>query len=188
MRLSADIKWIGYSSPATMRNHLIRFTCSEASNLKRISEIEIPSSKVELRVQCGKVAKRSSFVFLKHSRNKSRIIGECSTNRLIDLINDFDFLEKQMNKSGLDFALSDPKVFDCPELFANLKKRNSRKTGVIEETMGTLGFVAGSIAFVFAGTTNILSFLAVMAGLIFLLGSITLSSRNREKYVLIQQE
>ena len=188
MRLSADIKWTDHSSVAKMRNHLIRFACSEASNIKIISESGVPSSKVELSIKCGKVAKRSSFVFLKHSRKKSRIMGECPTNRLIDLINDFDFLENQMNKSGLDFALSDPKVFDCPELFANLKKRNSRKTGVIEETMGTLGFVAGSIAFVFAGTTNILSFLAVMSGLVFLLGSITLSSRNREKYVLIQQE
>jgi hypothetical protein len=187
MQLSADIKWIGYSSATKMRNHLIRFACSEKSNFSRISKSVIPSPQVEISVQCGKVAKRSSFVFLRHSRNKSQIIGKCSTNRLIDLINDFDFLEKQMNKSGLDFTLSDPKVFGCSELFANLKKRNSRKKVVLEEILGTSGFVAGGLAFIFAGT-NLISFLAVISGLIVLLLSITLSSQNRKKYVLIQHE
>jgi hypothetical protein len=188
VRLSADIKWAVYSSVAKMRNHLVQFACSEKSNLKRITNAEIPSSKVEISVQCGKVAKRSSFVFLKHSRNKSRIMGACSTNRLIDLINDFELLEKNMNKSGLDFTLSDPKVFGCPELFANLDKRRSQKTRVLEEMMATLGFAAGALAFIFAGGTNLISFFAVISGMVFLLGSTILSSGNREKYVLIQQE
>ena len=92
MRLCADMKWTDCSSKVRMRKHLASFICAKKSNLKRIFEgIALPASNhVELSIKCGKVAERSYFVFLKRSRKKSRIMGVCSTNRLFDLIDDFN--------------------------------------------------------------------------------------------------
>lgn len=174
-----------------MRTQLMPFACSERSNFRRIAKDEplYSSYRIEISVRCGKVAKRSSFVFLRYSLNKSRIIGLCSTNKLVDLINDFDFLEEQMNKSGIGFALSDPKVFiGKSELFGNLTKRGSLKLAVLADFIGTLGFVSGATAFILVGELNIISLLAFLFGLLFLIGSIILSGGNQQKYILIQQE
>jgi hypothetical protein len=191
VRLSADIKWADYSSLDRMKKQLIPFACSEISNSTRIVKDEslFSSNRVEISVRCGKVAKRSSFVFLRYSRNKSRIIGACPTNKLIDLINDFDLLEEQMNQSGIGFTLSDPKVFiDNLERFSNLYKRGSLKIALLADFIGTLGFISGATAFVLVGEPNLISILAVILGLIFLMGSIILSSGNQQNYILIEQE
>lgn len=191
MRLSADIKWVDYSSLDRMRKHLIPFACSERSNSARIAKDKSLSSsdRVEISVRCGKVAKRSTFVFLRYSRNKSRIIGTCSTNKLMDLVNDFDLLEERMNQSGVCFTLSDPKVFiGNSELLGNLNKKGSLKLAILADFIGTLGFVSGATAFVFVGEPNLISIIAVFLGLIFLMGSIMLSGGNQRKYILIQQE
>ena len=103
MRLSADMKWTGCSSTAGIKNRLINFVCIEESNFEKIFEATTPpySGRIEMCINGGKVASRSYFVFLKSSRKKSRIIGECSTNRLADLIEDFDLLKKQMKRINL---------------------------------------------------------------------------------------
>ena len=174
-----------------MRKHLIPFACSERLNsIMMVKDKSLSSSdRVEINVECGKVAKRSSFVFLRHTHNKSRIIGTCSTNKLIDLINDFDILKEQMKQSGICFTISDPKVFiGNSELFGNLNKRGSLKLAVLADFIGTLGFVSGATAFVLVGEPNLTSILAVILGLVFLMGSTMLSSGNKQQYILIQQE
>lgn len=191
MRLSADIKWVDYSSLDRMRKQLTPFACRERSNATRIVKDEslYSSDRVEISVRCGKVPERSSFVFFRYSRNKSRIIGVCSTNKLIDLINDFDFLEEQMNQSGIGFTLSDPKVFiGDSALFGKLNKRGSLKLAVLADFIGTLGFVSGATAFILVGESNLISFLAFILGLLFLIAPIMVSGGHQKKYILIQQE
>ena len=191
MRLSADMKWIGCSSTAKMREHLSDFVCNEKSNFKRIfKESTRPcSDRVEMYIKGGKVTARSRFVFLKCSRKKSRIVGACSTNKLVDLIADFDFLKEQMNRSNLSFTLSDPKVFlDNNELFDTLDKRGSSVKSVLPELLGTIGFVSGATSYLFFREFNQITMVAFILGLIFWVGSVIFGSGNRPKYLFIEQE
>ena len=191
MRLSADMKWMVGSSTTKMREHLVDYVCNEKSDFKGILEQATRpySDQVEMRVKCGKVITRSYFVFLKCSRKKSRIIGTCSTNKLVDLIDDFDFLKEQMKKSNLTFNLSDPKVFlDNNELFNIEDKRGLSMKIVLPELLGTAGFVSGATSYLIFGEFNIFTVVAFILGFIFWVGASIFGSGNRPKYVLIEPE
>lgn len=190
MRLSADIKWIDCSSTG-MREHLRKFVFSEKLNLNGIFKGSTPpsSDQVEVSVRCGKVAKRSSFVFLRGTRNKSQIIGTCSTNRIIDLIDDFDFLKEQMKKSSLTFALSDPKIsLDRNKLVKKADKGFFQKISVLADLFGIVGFISGAIAYLLFGEFNQITLFSLVLGLGFCLGSAVIVCLNHPKYVLIEQE
>jgi hypothetical protein len=189
VRLSADVKWAGYSS--TMRKQLVDFVCNERSNFKSVAEeITRPySNQVEMHVRGGKVTARSFFMLIKCSRKKSRIIGACSTNKLVDLIEDFDFLKEQMKKSNLNFTLSDPKVFlDNNDQLNAVGKRGLSLKSILPELLGTIGFVSGATSYLIFGGFNQITVVAFILGLICWLGSIILGSSNPIKYVFIDQE
>lgn len=191
MRLSADIKWIDLTSKARMREHLLDFICNKRKNLKRIFEGSNPPDfdRVEISVKCGKVAERSSFVFLRRPRNKSRIIGACSTKNLIDLIDDFDFLKEQMNKSNLNYTLSDPKVYlDDKKLVEEADKRSFQMKSLLADFLGIIGFISGAATIFFFGEFNQITILSLILGLIFLMGSAVIGCLNHPKYVLVEQE
>lgn len=188
MRLCADMKWSDCSSKVRMRKHLANFVCARKSNLRRIFEGKaLPAfNHVELSIKCGKVAERSYFVFLKRSRNKSRIMGVCSTNRLFDLIDDFDFLREQMNASNIEFILDDPKVtLDGNKLLEEANKKPQIKT-VLAELLGMIGVVSGATA-IFSGEFNQIKVLTLILGLIFWVGSVVAGNWKRPKYVLVDQ-
>ena len=190
MRLSADIKWIDCSS-TTLRQDLSDYVCSEKSTLTKVFKGSTPpsSKEVEAIVKCGKVAQRSSFVFLRGSRNKSQIIGTCSTNRLVNLIDDFDFLKEQMKKSSLTFALSDPKIsLDRNKLVKKADKGFFQKISVLADLFGIVGFISGAIAYLLFGEFNQITLFSLVLGLGFCLGSAVIVCLNHPKYVLIEQE
>jgi hypothetical protein len=191
MRLSADMKWTGSSSTAKLKNRLFNFVCVEETNLKKIfQDTSLPySGRIEMCVNGGKVNSRSYFVFLKSSRKKSRIIGACSTNRLVDLVEDFDFLKEQMKKLNLTFTLNDPKVFlDNNQLFDNEHKRGISIKSVLPEFLGTIGFVSGATSYLIFGEFNQITAVSFVLGLLFWIGSIFFGSGNHRKYVFIEQE
>lgn len=191
MRLSADIKWATYSSTTKMRKHLSDYVCGKKSNLKRIfkgSNIP-PSDQVEVSVKCGKVAERSSFVFLRGSRNQSQIIGSCSTNHLVDLIDDFDFLKEQMNQSNLTFTLGDPKiVIENNKAIEKANRRIFQVKSVLADFFGLIGFISGAAAYLLYGEFNQVTLLLFMLGLIFWMGSVVIGCWDQPKYVLIEKE
>ena len=191
MRLSADVKWTGCLSTMRMRKQLVDFVCDEKSNFKSLAE-EVTrsySDQVEMYVKGGKVTARSCFMLFKCSRKKSRIIGACSTNKLVDLLEDFDFLKEQMKKSNLNFTLSDPKVFlDNNDHLNAVGKRGSSFKSILPELLGTIGFVSGATSYLIFGGFNQITVVAFILGLICWLGSIILGSSNPIKYVFIEQE
>ncbi len=191
MRLSADVEWIGYSSAGRTREQLVDFVCNEKSNFKNIAEeIARPySNQVEMCVKGGKVTARSYFVLIKCSRKKSQIIGTCSSNKLVDLIEDFGFLKEQMKKSNLTFTLSDPKVFlDNKEYLNTVGKRGSLVKNFLPELLGTIGFVSGATSYIILGGFNQIAVVAFSLGLLCWLGSIIFGSGNSTKYVFIEQD
>jgi hypothetical protein len=191
VRLSADVKWTGCSPTMRMRKQLVDFVCDEKSNFKSLAK-EVTrsySDQVEMYVKGGKVTARSCFMLIKCSRKKSRIIGACSTNKLVDLIEDFDFLKEQMKKSNLNFILSDPKVFlDNNDNLNAVGKRGSSFKSILPELLGTIGFVSGATSYLIFGGFNQITVVAFILGLICWLGSIILGSSNPIKYVFIDQE
>lgn len=190
MRLSVDIKWTDCATTSKMRKHLIRFACSEKSSLKRIfGRGAPPSDQVEISVKCGKVANRSVFVFLKCSRSKSRIIGTCSTNKLVDMVDDFNFLERHMSRSNLTYTLGDPKVFlEKSKICDNVDKRGLSKQIILADFFGATGFISGAMFFVIFGEFNLISMTAFVFGLIFWMGAIISGSFKQTRYILIEQE
>jgi hypothetical protein len=191
VRLSADMKWIGYSSKGRTREQLVNLVCNEKSSFKNIAEeVARPNSnKVEMCVKGGKVTGRSCFVLIKCSRQKSRIIGTCSTNKLVDLLKDFDFLKEQMKKSNLNFTLSDPKVFlDNDEYRSAVGKQRLSVKSILPEMLGTIGFVSGATSYVIFGGFNPITVIAFSMGLLCWLGSIIIGSENSTKYVFVEQE
>jgi hypothetical protein len=191
VRLSAEIKWTGYSSTEKKREHLFDLVCCDKSTFKRVFEeaILLHSDRVEMCIKGGKKVARSFFVFFKCSPKKSRIIGACSTNKLFDLIEDFDFLREQMNKSNMNFALSEPKVYlDKNEVFNAIDKRRLSIRSVLPEFLGTTGFFSGVISCLIFGEFNQIALVAFILGLISWMGSIVIGNWNRPKYVLIEQE
>jgi len=188
VRLYADVKWTDCSSATRMRKHLGSFVCSKKSNLNRIFKGSTPPSpdQVEVSVKCGKVAERSSFVFLRGSRNKSLIVGICSTNYLVDLIHDFDFLEEHMNKSNLAFTLSDPKItLDNNKLFEKADKGFLQIKSVLAQFFGIVGFISGASAYFLFGENTQVSLISLILGGIFLFGSLAIECWNQPKYFLI---
>jgi hypothetical protein len=184
VRLSADVKWTGCSSAERIRDHLSDFECSQKSNLKKIFEGQTPPSpsKVELSVKCGIVARRSSFVFLRRAKNKSRIIGVCSTNQLVDLIDDFDFLRNLIGKSNLKLSISDPKVtLGDKKLIVNMK-------GLLADFFGIVGFISGATSYILFGEVNQITVISFILGIVFWTGSVVIGRWNRPKYLLIEQE
>jgi hypothetical protein len=191
VRLSADMKWIGYSSTARMRMHLGDFVCNKELVFERILKESTKhyQNRVEMCINCGKVAARSYFVFFRCSRKKSRIIGVCSTNKLVELIEDFNFLKKQMKKSNLGYSIGDPKVFlDNSAVFNTSDKQRLSLKGVIPELLGTIGFISGAISYFVFGEFNQITVTAFILGLFFWLGSVIFGSGNSKKYVYIEQE
>ena len=191
VRLSADMKWIDYSSTWKTREHLVSVVCNEKSNFKDIAEeVARPySNQVEMCVKGGKVTARSCFVLIKCSRKKSRIIGTCSTNKLVDLIEDFDFLKEQMKKANLTFAFSDPTVFlESNEHVKTVSKRGSSVKSFLPELLGTTGFVSGATSYVIFGGVNPITVISFTLGLLCWLGSIIFGGSNSKKYVFIEQD
>jgi hypothetical protein len=191
VRLSADIKWTGCSSIERMRNHLSDFTCCQKSNLKKIFKGQAPPAydRVEVSVKCGKVAGRSSFIFLRRPRNKSQIIGVCSTNQLVDLIDDFDFLKLLMDKSNLTFSVSDPKVtLDGNKFIEKTNRGFSNMKSVLADFLGMVGFISGATSYLLFGEANQITVIFFILGLIFWTGSVIIGRWNRPKYLLIEQE
>ena len=191
VRLSADMKWIDYSSTWKTREHLVSVVCNEKSNFKNIAEeVARPySNQVEMCVKGGKVTARSCFVLIKCSRKKSRIIGTCSTNKLVDLIEDFDFLKEQMKKANLTFAFSDPTVFlESNEHVKTVSKRGLSVKSFLPELLGTTGFVSGATSYVIFGGVNPITVISFTLGLLCWLGSIIFGGSNSKKYVFIEQD
>ena len=189
MRLSADIKWIDCSS-TSLRQDLSDYVCSEKSTLTKVFKGSTPpsSNQVEAIVKCGKVAQRSYFVFLRGSRNKSQIIGTCSTNRLVNLIDDFDFLKEQMKKSNLTFALSDPRVTLDNKHVEKADRGLLRTVRVLADLFGIIGFVSGALACLLFGELNQITLISLVLGLTFCLGSVVVGCFDQPKYILIEQE
>ena len=191
MRLSADIKWTDYTSRIGMRNYLYDFVCSKKSNQKGISiESTLPPyDKIEIIVKCGKIAERSCFVFLRCSRNKSRIVGTCSTNRLFDLVDDFDFLTDQMKRSNLSFDLSDPRVtLDSKKFIEEGAGGFLQMDTFLADFFAIVGFILGAVSYLFFGEFNQITVLMFVLGFSFWIGSVVTGKWNRPKYVLIESE
>ena len=191
VQLSADMKWAGYSSTEKMSKHLADFVCGKKSNFKRVFEVPTSpySAQVELCVKGGKVASRSCFVFLKCSRKKSRIIGACSTNKLVDLINDFDILKEHISKSNLNFIFSEPKVFlENNEVYNNVVKSGLSMKTILPDFLGTIGFFSGALSYLVFGELNQITGVMFILGLISWMGSAIFGSWNRQKFVFIEQE
>ena len=190
MRLMTDIKWKGCSSIKELRKKLASFVCDEKSTLKRVfRESASPAfGQVELSVKCGKVAKRSCFVFLKRSRKKSHIIGACSTNRLVDLVDDFDFLKEQIVNSNFVSSISYPKVIlDGDKLIKAFDRGLFRMKSVLADFFGIIGFASGT-AYLFFGELNQITISMFILGLFFWIGSVVVGERSRSKYVLIESD
>jgi len=174
-----------------MRQDLSDYVCSEKSTLARVFKGLTPpsSDEVEAIVKCGKVAQRSSFVFLRGSRNKSQVIGTCSTNRLVNLIDDFDFLKEQMKKSNLTFAMSDPRVtFDNNNHVEKSDRGFLHTVRVLADLFGIIGFVSGALACLLFGELNQITLISLVLGLTFCLGSVVVGCFDQPKYVLIERE
>jgi hypothetical protein len=191
VQLSADMKWTGYSSTKKAREHLVDLICGKKSNFKRVFEAQTSpySAQVELCVKGGKVASRSCFVFLKYSRKKSKIIGACSTNKLIDLINDFDILKEHITKLNLNFRFSEPKIFlENNEVCNNMIGRRLSMKSVLPDFLGTIGFFSGASSYLIFGELNQITVAMFTLGLISWIGSAIFGSWNRQKFVFIEQE
>ena len=191
MRLSAEIKWVGSSSITSMRNHLGDFVCSNQSIMSRVFKGSTPPypEQVEASVKCGKVAKRSFFVFLRSKRNRSRIIGTCSTNHVSDLIEDFDFLKEQMTRSNLTFAISHPKIslYDN-KLFEKVNSGFFHMKSILADLFGVLGLISSASAYLLFDQLKGFTFILFVLGFVFWFGSIAIGCLNRPQYVLIEQK
>lgn len=191
MQLLADIKWTDRSASKKMRKHLSDFICSKKSNLTRIfKDSTLPSSdQIEASVRCGKVAKRSSFILLRGSRNKSKIIGTCSTNHVLDLIDDFDFLMEQMNKSNLTFTLGNPKItLEDDKLFERVDKPFLHIRVFLADFFGIIAFIVGASGYLIFGENTLFAIISLILGLFFCVGSVLIGFWRQPKYILIEEE
>lgn len=191
MQLLADIKWTDRSSSKRMRKHLSDFVCSKKSNVHRIFKDSTPpsSDQIEVSVRCGKVAKRSSFILLRGSRNKSKIIGACSTNHLLDLIDDFDFLREHMNKSNLMFTLGDPKItLEDDKFFEKVNKGFLQMKVFLADFLGIIAFIVGASGYLIFGENTQFAIISLILGLFFCVGSVLIGFWRQPKYILIEEE
>ena len=191
IQLSADIKWKNVNSSIKMKSHLSSFSFNKKWNFKRIFKNSAPPSfaKTEISIKCGKKKNRSSFIFLKNSSNSSQIIGCCNTNRLIHLIEDFDFLKEQMNQSNSFFELSDARIkLDNKKLIDASKKGFFSRNSVLFDLFGTIGFIPAASIYLLFGEFTIVTLIPFIVGLIFWIGSVIVGCWNNPKYVLIDNK
>lgn len=191
MQLSADIKWIDCTSAKKMSKHLKRFSCKKKSNLNRVfKESTQPSiEKTEASYLCGEVKNRSAFIFLKDSEDTSKIIGTCSTNRLVHLIDDFDFLKNKMNESNLNFELSDAKIkLDDNKLIENCDNKIFNVKNTLADLFGMIGFIPAAAIYLLFGEFTLITIIPFIVGLIFWVGSVVIGCWSQPKYVLIEKE
>jgi hypothetical protein len=172
-----------------MENHLYTFKCRKKSNLKRIfTESVPPSAQVKLSIKCGKKKNRSSFIFFRNTDTTCKIVGSCRTNRLIHLIDDFDYLKEQMNKSDLNFELSDAKIkLDNNKLIENNNGFFSKKS-ILVDLFGMIGFIPAASIYLLFGEFTLVTLIPFIVGLIFWVGSIVIGCWKHPKYVLIENE
>jgi hypothetical protein len=191
IQLSADIKWKDSKSAKKMEHHLNPFICSKKWNLKRVFKDSASPSidKTEISVKCGKKKNRSSFIFLRNSENTYQIVGSCCTNRLIHLIDDFDFLKEEMNKSNLYFELSDARIkLDDNKLIEDNNKGFFSKRSVLVDLFGMIGFIPAASIYLLFGEFNSVTVIPFIVGLIFWVGSVVIGCWTHPKYVLIENE
>jgi len=191
VQLSADIKWIDCTSAKKMSKHLKRFSCNKKSNLNRVfsGSTQPSSEKTEASYQCGEVTKRSSFIFLKESADTSKIVGSCCTNRLVHLIDDFDFLKNQMSESNLNFALSDAKIkLDDNKLIENCDNKIFNVKNTLADLFGMIGFIPAAAIYLLFGEFTLVTIIPFIVGLIFWVGSVVIGCWSQPKYVLIEKE
>ena len=190
IQLSADIKWKDSKSAQKMENHLSPFNCSKKWNLKRVFKDSTPPSQdqTELSIKCGKKQNRSSFIFLRNSESTSQIVGSCRTNRLIHLIDDFDFLKEQMNKSTLNFELSDARIkLDDNKLIDDSNKGFFSKRSVLIDLF-VIGFIPAASIYLLFGEFTLVTLIPFIMGLIFWVGSVVIGCWTHPKFVLIENE
>jgi len=191
IQLSADIEWRDSKSAKKMENHLSSFNCNKKWNLKRVFKDSTPPSQdqTELSIKCGKKQNRSSFIFLRNSKSTSQIVGSCRTNRLIHLIDDFDFLKEQMNKSKLNFELSDARIkLDDNKLIDDSNKGFFSKRSVLIDLFGMIGFIPAASIYLLFGEFTLVTLIPFIMGLIFWIGSVVIGCWTHPKFVLIENE
>jgi hypothetical protein len=191
IQLSADIKWKDSKSVEKMGNHLSRFTCNKKANLKKVFKNSTPPSmaQTELSIKCGKTKNRSNFIFLKHTKNANQIVGSCRTNHLIHLIDDFDFLKEQMNKSNLNFELSDARIkLDDKKLIEDKHKGFFGRYSILADLFGMIGFIPAASIYLLFGEFTLVTLIPFIVGLIFWVGSVVIGCWSHPKYVLIEKD
>jgi hypothetical protein len=190
-QLSADIKWKDSISVQKMGSHLNQYTCGKKWNLKRVfKDSTLPSqNQTELSIKCGKRKNRSSFIFLRNSESTSQIVGSCKTNRLIHLIDDFDFLKEQMKTSKLDYKLSDARIkLDDDKLIDNSKQGFFSRRSVLVDLFGMIGFIPAASIYLLFGEFTLVTLIPFIVGLIFWVGSVVIGCWSHPKYVLIEKD
>jgi hypothetical protein len=189
IQLSADIKWKNANSAIRMRTHLTYYSCNKKWNLKRVFKNSIPPAheKTDISIKCGKRKNRSSFIFLKNSDNSSQIIGCCKTNRLIHLIEDFDFLKEQMNKLKNSFELSDARIkLDDNKLIEASQRGFLSRNSLLFDLFGTIGFIPAASIYLLFGEFTFVTLIPFIVGLIFWVGSVVVGCWTHPKYVLLE--
>ena len=170
MQLSADIKWTDCTSAKEMSKHLRRFACSKKSNLNRVFRGSIQPSidQTQASIQCGEATDRSSFIFLRGPRDTSKIIGICRTNRLIHLIDDFDFLKNQMNESNVNFSLSDARIkLDDNKLIEKCDNKIFNVKNTLADVFAMIGFIPTAAIYLLFGEFTFITIIPFILGLIF---------------------
>jgi hypothetical protein len=173
-----------------MQKHLSSFTCNKKVNLKRIFEESIPLLvQAEISLKCGKKKNRSSFVFLRSIKNTYKIVGTCRTNRLSHLIDDFDFLKEQMNKSTIKFELGDAKIkLDSNKLIEDNNRGFFSRRSLLVDLFGMIGFIPAASIYLLFGEFTLVTLIPFIVGLIFWIGSVVIGCWTHPKYVLIENE
>ena len=174
-----------------MRTHLNYYSCNKKWNLKGIFKNSISPSyeKIDISIKCGKKKNRSSFIFLNNSDNSSQIIGRCKTNRLIHLIEDFDFLKEQMNQLENNFELSDARIkLDDNKLIEASQKGFLTRNSVLFDLFGTIGFIPAASIYLLFGEFTFVTLIPFIVGLFFWVGSVVVGCWTHPKYILLDNE
>ena len=167
------------------------FSYNKKLNLKRVcKDSTLPSAdQIELSIKCGKKKNRSSFIFLKNSKNSHKILGSCRTNRLTHLIDDFNFLKDQIKKAEDEFELSDTRIsLDDNKLIEDGNKRYFGRKSFLVDLFGIIGFIPAAAIYLLFGEFTIVTVIPFIVGLIFWIGSIVIGCWTHPKYMLIEKE
>ena len=191
MQLSADIKCTDCTSAKKMSKHLRRFACNKNSNLNKVfGETTQPSiNQTQASIQCGEITNPSSFIFLRDKKDTSKIIGVCTTNRLVHLIDDFDFLKNQMNESNVNFSLSDAIIkLNDNKLVENCDNKIFNAKNTLADLFAMIGFIPTAAIYLLFGEFTLITIIPFIVGLIFWVGSVVIGCWSQPKYVLIEKE